>query len=94
MIFLRYLITMLLLAIACPAYAITPASELTALVSSMHSMQADFTQAIYDNRGKAVQQSYGHMAILRPGKFRWEIVKPIPQLIIANENHFLNKRSL
>ncbi len=32
-----------------------------------------------------MQRSYGKMALERPGKFRWEVTKPIPQLIIANE---------
>lgn len=60
-------------------------SELSSLLNSLHSMRADFTQTIFDNRGKAIQTSYGHMALQRPGKFRWEISKPIPQLIVAND---------
>lgn len=49
-------------------------------------MKANFTQTVYDNRGKATQISYGKMAMQRPGKFRWDVTKPIPQLIIANES--------
>jgi outer membrane lipoprotein carrier protein len=49
-------------------------------------MQASFTQVIYDNRGKAVETSKGNMWMVRPGKFRWQVIKPIPQLIIANQN--------
>jgi len=62
----------------------SPSTDLTALLGAVHSLRADFTQTIFDNRGKAIQKSYGHMALQRPGRFRWEIVKPIPQLIIAN----------
>ena len=47
-------------------------------------MQAGFVQTIYDNYGKPVQKSSGNMALQRPGKFRWEIKKPMPQTIIAN----------
>lgn len=61
------------------------AGDLSALLNEVHTMLADFTQTIYDNHGKAIQQSHGNMALSRPGKFRWEIKKPIPQLIIANE---------
>lgn len=49
-------------------------------------MQADFTQNVNDNRGKVIQKSYGRMAMQRPGKFRWQVTKPIPQLIIANQS--------
>lgn len=47
-------------------------------------MKANITQSVYDNRGKVVQQSFGKMALQRPGKFRWEVTKPIPQIVIAN----------
>ena len=49
-------------------------------------MRADFSQTIYDNRGKVMQHSYGHMALQRPDKFRWQVTKPIAQLIIANQS--------
>lgn len=62
------------------AESVTLGSRLNAI----HSMKANFKQTIYDNRNKAIQQSAGTMAMLRPGKFRWETTKPIPQLIIAN----------
>lgn len=63
----------------------TPASDLTGLLSSIKTMQSGFTQTVYDNHGKAIQTSYGKMALDRPGKFRWEVSKPIPQLIVAND---------
>lgn len=63
----------------------TPAEDLSGLLNGITSMKANFTQTVYDNRNKPVQTSYGKMALQRPGKFRWEVTKPIPQLIIANE---------
>lgn len=60
------------------------ASELSGLLSGIKTMRAGFTQTIYDNHGKAVQKSNGKMALERPGKFRWEVTKPMPQTIIAN----------
>ncbi len=66
------------------SYADTTLSNLSTRLNAMHTLQADFTQTVYDNRGKVIQTSYGHMALQRPGRFRWQIVKPIPQLIIAN----------
>lgn len=64
----------------------TPSTDLSALLNGVQSMRANFQQTVYDNHGKAVQQSTGRMALQRPNKFRWQVQKPIPQLIIANEN--------
>src|SRR3990167_8050791 len=58
--------------------------ELSSLLGGIKTMRAGFIQTIYDNHGKAVQKSTGSMALERPGKFRWEVKKPIPQMIIAN----------
>jgi outer membrane lipoprotein carrier protein len=55
------------------------------MLNDVRTMQATFKQTVYDNYGKAVQVSYGKMALERPGKFRWDVKKPIPQLIIANQ---------
>jgi len=63
----------------------SPSADLANLLNALHSMKANFTQTIYDNHGKATQKSYGRMAMVRPGKFRWDVTKPVPQLIIANE---------
>lgn len=62
----------------------TPSEELTNTLKSIRTMQSAFTQTIFDNHESAVQQSFGQMALERPGKFRWQIAKPFPQLIIAN----------
>ncbi len=64
----------------------TPASDVTALLNQTHTMQANFKQVTYDNHQKAIQNATGRMALSRPGKFRWEVLKPVPQLIIANQN--------
>jgi outer membrane lipoprotein carrier protein len=60
------------------------AQELLEVLNPIHSLQADFVQTIVDNRGKAVQKSTGKLALQRPGRFRWDVQHPIPQLIIAN----------
>lgn len=59
-------------------------SELTVLLNGIKTMRAGFTQTVFDNHGKAVMKSNGSMALERPGKFRWEVTKPMPQTIIAN----------
>jgi outer membrane lipoprotein carrier protein len=65
------------------------AADLSTLLNNLHTMRADIVQTIYDNRGKAIETAYGEMALARPGQFRWEIKKPIPQLIIVNQNRVI-----
>lgn len=60
------------------------ASELSDLLNQMKTMRASFKQTIYDNNGNAMRPSTGSMALERPGKFRWQVAKPMPQTIIAN----------
>ena len=64
----------------------TPFSDVTELLNQTSTMQANFKQVTYDNHQKAIQTSTGKMALSRPGKFRWEVLKPVPQLIIANQS--------
>lgn len=82
---LRYLWATIFFILYQNVYAAADA-DLTNLLNTLHSLRANFSQIVYDNRGKAIQKSYGRMALKRPGKFRWEIKKPIPQIIIANES--------
>jgi len=65
-------------------YAAADNQTLNNLLNTTHTMRANFTQKILDNYGRTVLTSQGTMALERPGKFRWEVVKPSKQLIIAN----------
>lgn len=60
------------------------AEELSTLLKNMHSMQAQFTQTILDKNGKVIQRNTGHMALQRPNQFRWDVIKPLRQLIVTN----------
>jgi len=61
-------------------------NDFATLLNSIQTMRADFTQTVFNNRGKAIQQSHGRMAMQRPGRFRWDVIKPIPQLVVANQS--------
>lgn len=64
-----------------------PASqELVQLLSSLQTLQAQFTQTVMDGRGKAIQKTSGQMSMQRPGKFRWQTFSPSRQLLIADGN--------
>src|SRR5262245_45378285 len=85
-LFIRYLILFSAFIFATTVYASPTSDDLSKRLSAMSSMQANFTQTVYNNRGKITQKSYGRMAMQRPGKFRWDVTRPIPQLIIANQS--------
>ena len=81
----RVTIFIVLLIVQLSAYARTPAQDLSQLLSFIQTLQADFTQTINDNKGRQTEQSVGRMALERPGKFRWNVTKPVAQLIVAND---------
>jgi outer membrane lipoprotein carrier protein len=60
------------------------AQELDNLLNNLHSLRADFKQTIQTEDDRILQQSAGTMALLRPGKFRWQVESPSKQLIVAN----------
>jgi outer membrane lipoprotein carrier protein len=61
--------------------------ELSRLLLNIHSMQANFSQTVQDKTAKSTTQSSGKMALVRPGKFRWEVTKPTKELIVTSGNH-------
>ncbi|MDX1902384.1 MAG: outer membrane lipoprotein chaperone LolA [Gammaproteobacteria bacterium] len=68
------------------AHAETPAARLDQLLQSIHTLRADFTQTVMDNRGRSISKSHGVFSLQRPGKLRWEITHPDAELIIANQD--------
>jgi len=58
--------------------------QLHDFLKSTHTLRADFSQMIVGKNGRKPQQSSGTVAISRPGKLRWEILKPYPQLVIGD----------
>ena len=62
----------------------TPLENLQANLASFKSMRANFQQALYTEAKMPARKSSGSMAILRPGKFRWETKSPNDQILIAN----------
>ncbi|MDR2189266.1 MAG: outer membrane lipoprotein chaperone LolA [Azonexus sp.] len=51
-------------------------------LASAHTLQAEFAQTVIAKDRS--QQSSGAVSIARPGKLRWQIEQPYPQLIISN----------
>ncbi|MGB9150095.1 MAG: outer membrane lipoprotein chaperone LolA [Burkholderiales bacterium] len=58
--------------------------KLKAFISGTQTMRAGFEQSVTDKNGKKLQAATGTMQFSRPGKFRWEYVKPYKQQIVGD----------
>ncbi|MBL4850753.1 MAG: outer membrane lipoprotein chaperone LolA [Gammaproteobacteria bacterium] len=58
--------------------------KLDRFVVDLNSMRAGFVQTVIDDNGTVVDKSEGTMAMLRPGRFRWDYTLPYAQQIITN----------
>ena len=58
--------------------------QLHQFLQSTRTLKAEFSQTVIARSGRKPQQSSGLVAISRPGKLRWEIQKPYPQLVVGD----------
>jgi outer membrane lipoprotein carrier protein len=58
--------------------------QLHRFLQETRTLKAEFAQAVIAKNGRKPQQSSGILAISRPGKLRWEIQKPYPQLVVGD----------
>ena len=73
----------LLLAISTAANA-GARDQLDAFSKGLKGLDGQFSQQVFDPRGKQKEASSGRVAVSAPRLFRWEYVKPYPQLIVAD----------
>ncbi|MDD5036493.1 MAG: outer membrane lipoprotein chaperone LolA [Methylococcaceae bacterium] len=82
---LKSLIMAISLAATFPVFAEdSPLQRLQAFLAKAGSLQADFTQFRVDEKGVAGQKSSGVFYLHRPGKFRWNYLKPYKQEIVSD----------
>lgn len=58
--------------------------QLHRFLQETRTLKADFAQIVISHGGRKPQQSAGTVAISRPGKLRWDIQKPYPQLVVGD----------
>lgn len=61
-----------------------PTAELNQLLSNLSEFSADFKQTSYNAKHQILQESKGHLMLLRPGNFKWEVTEPTHQILITN----------
>ncbi len=69
---------------AQPGGPATAVSQLKAFVKNTQAAQGRFDQKPAE--GEAGEESQGQFVFARPGKFRWEVTAPYPQLLVADGN--------
>lgn len=58
--------------------------DLNTFTKGLKGLDGQFTQQVFDTRGKLKESSSGQVALKTPSQFRWEYIKPYPQLIVAD----------
>ena len=58
--------------------------DLDAFTHGLKGLQGGFAQTVYDSNGAKKEYSTGRVSLSAPRLFRWEYVKPYPQLIVAD----------
>ncbi|MCE7913665.1 MAG: outer membrane lipoprotein carrier protein LolA [Nitrosomonas sp. PRO4] len=62
----------------------TAIASLKNFAQETRTVQASFSQTLYDKSARILQESNGTMQFERPEKFRWTYLKPHEQLIVGN----------
>ena len=58
--------------------------ELVRFTNGLKGLEGQFSQQVFDARGKLKESSSGRVALSAPRLFRWEYTRPYPQLIVAD----------
>ena len=80
----RKLTGALVLFYAVGVAAETDGQTLAALLDSMSSYRTDFEQVVTSQFGEVLQTATGTMHLERPGRLRWHVDEPYPQLVVAD----------
>lgn len=71
-------------AASLPTHAGEATDTLHAFFSEVRALRAAFVQELFDRQKGQLQHSSGVLAIQRPGKFRWDYLRPYHQEIVAD----------
>ncbi|MBL8512223.1 MAG: outer membrane lipoprotein chaperone LolA [Betaproteobacteria bacterium] len=58
-------------------------ADFRGFINGTQSARADFSQTVFDNKNNITQEAKGTLVFTRPGKFRWQYLKPA-QLIVGD----------
>lgn len=79
-----FLLGMVTLAFSAHAADDQAAAQLLKQLDAMDTLQGKFVQVTYDKSGVEQDRSNGDFMLMRPGKFYWKTLEPMPQLLVSN----------
>ena len=71
-------------AVAMPASAETAREQLRTFVSQVQSASGDFVQYTVGPQGQTKPPQRGKFLFMRPGRFKWDVLKPYEQQIVSD----------
>ncbi len=83
---MRSALVLFFIAICGAANAGPARDQLTSFSKSVKTMRAEFAQTLFDANGRKKDQSSGAVALMAPRQFRWDVLKPFEQHIVADGN--------
>jgi len=86
-------VSVLSMAYAPSCAAASALEQLREFASSTRAARGEFTQVQALSNGRSGASSSGTFAFIRPGRFRWEVTRPIEQVIVTDGErvHFYDK---
>ena len=69
---------------ACATVHANGRESLDSFTKSLKGLDGQFSQQVFDSKGKRKETASGRVALSAPRLFRWEYLKPYPQLIVAD----------
>jgi outer membrane lipoprotein carrier protein len=86
-------VSVLSMAYAPTCAAASALEQLREFASSTRAARGEFTQVQALSNGRSGASSSGTFAFIRPGRFRWEVTRPIEQVIVTDGErvHFYDK---
>jgi outer membrane lipoprotein carrier protein len=82
---MKKILMLLLFSFSSICLSQTAGEVLQEKLNAMRSMTANFTQVVKAKK-REVSRSSGTMALERPGRFRWQTLEPMEQLVVADGN--------
>lgn len=75
---------LVLLGVGTVGYAQTATEQLRDFVKQVQSATGSFSQSTLDAQGNQRPAQTGEFAFERPGKFKWQVLKPYEQLVLSD----------
>lgn len=72
------------LGLGAPVFADTAREQLRTFVDQVKSASGEFSQYTVGPQGQTKPPQRGRFLFMRPGRFKWDVVKPYEQQIVSN----------